>query len=77
MEIELKKVFFFVYNMWEQAVKSGYTVYTHWSYTINTINMELTSTFLLYRGLVHPHHRVFKSYTITGLPTKDEIVKMI
>ena len=27
---------------------------------IFSINVELTSTFLLYRGLVHHHHRVFK-----------------
>ena len=27
---------------------------------IFSINAELTSTFLLYRGLVHRHHRVFK-----------------
>ena len=26
------------------------------------INVELTSTFLLYRGLVHHHHRILKVY---------------
>ena len=27
---------------------------------IFSINVELTSTFLLYRGLVHRHHRILK-----------------
>jgi len=29
-----------------------------------SINVELTSTFLLYRGLVHQHHRILNRLTI-------------
>ena len=30
---------------------------------IFSINVELTSTFLLYRGLVHHHHEILKTQT--------------
>ena len=36
---------------------------------IFSINVELTSTFLLYRGLVHHHHPVFKPETHIALFT--------
>ena len=44
---------------------------------IFSINVELTSTFLLYRGLVHHHHRVFKHVSFfaksSNKPLKDYI----
>ena len=33
---------------------------------IFSINVELTSTFLLYRGLVHHHHRILKHFDFRG-----------
>ena len=33
---------------------------------IFSINVELTSTFLLYRGLVHHHHRILKLSTLAA-----------
>ena len=32
---------------------------------IFSINVELTSTFLLYRGLVHQHHEILKTPRLT------------
>ena len=33
---------------------------------IFSINVELTSTFLLYRGLVHHHHEILNLYFVVG-----------
>ena len=35
-----------------------------------SINVELTSTFLLYRGLVHHHHRILR-FTRSGCKDTD------
>ena len=37
----------------------------------NSINVELTSTFLLYRGLVHHHHRILNQKFIVEGNHKD------
>ena len=39
---------------------------------IFSINVELASTFLLYRGLVHHHHRVFKSNFLISICLKPK-----
>ena len=39
---------------------------------IFSINVELTSTFLLYRGLVHHHHEILKVQLHPGLTAGQE-----
>ena len=58
---------------------------------IFSINVELTSTFLLYRGLVHHHHRNLKSsnqfnskeiyslplYLCGWIPPRDQVTRLV
>ena len=51
----------FVFNLCEETISRTDEGQPRPKY-IFSINVELTSTFLLYRGLVHHHHRILFEY---------------